>query len=62
MDFDGDGVRDLVVGEFGDGKFPDNQLQVRIEELRKQLQPFNPPRPKMHGWVWLYLRKGASRR
>ncbi len=26
LDFDGDGVRDLLVGEFGDGAFPDEEL------------------------------------
>jgi len=26
IDFDGDGVRDLLVGEFGDGTFPNKEL------------------------------------
>jgi hypothetical protein len=26
LDFDGDGKRDLLVGEFGDGEFPNNEL------------------------------------
>lgn len=26
LDFDGDGLRDLLVGEFGDGDFPDGEL------------------------------------
>jgi hypothetical protein len=32
LDFDGDGVRDLLVGEFGDGKFPDDQLPECLAE------------------------------
>ena len=31
LDFDGDGVRDLLVGEFGDGKFPDDELPACLE-------------------------------
>ena len=30
MDFDGDGVRDLLVGEFGDGAFPNDQLPPNL--------------------------------
>lgn len=30
LDFDGDGVRDLLVGEFGDGKFPDAELPASL--------------------------------
>lgn len=29
MDFDGDGVRDLLVGEFGDGEFPAARLPMQ---------------------------------
>tara|TARA_R110002094_G_scaffold181509_1_gene159399 strand:+ start:4077 stop:4505 length:429 start_codon:yes stop_codon:yes gene_type:complete len=31
-DCDGDGVRDLIVGEFGDGKFPDHELPECLAE------------------------------
>jgi len=31
-DCDGDGVRDLIVGEFGDGKFPDDELPECLSE------------------------------
>lgn len=30
LDFDGDGVRDLLVGEFGDGKFPADELPTNL--------------------------------
>ena len=36
LDFDGDGVRDLLVGEFGDGKFPDDELPDCLEAGWKQ--------------------------
>ena len=29
LDFDGDGVRDLLVGEFGEGAFPDERLPAK---------------------------------
>lgn len=32
IDFDGDGVRDLLVGEFGKGKFPKERLPERLRE------------------------------
>lgn len=32
LDFDGDGVRDLLVGEFGEGAFPDDRLPVATLE------------------------------
>lgn len=32
LDFDGDGVRDLLVGEFGDGDFPDDELPTNLAE------------------------------
>jgi len=32
LDYDGDGVRDLLVGEFGDGKFPDDELPECLTE------------------------------
>ena len=34
MDFDGDGVRDLLVGEFGEGSFPVDRLPDD-EQIRK---------------------------
>ena len=32
IDFDGDGVRDLLVGEFGKGEFPKERLPERLRE------------------------------
>ena len=32
FDIDGDGVRDLLVGEYGDDRFPDSELPVCLEE------------------------------
>lgn len=32
IDFDGDGVRDLLVGEFGEGRFPDECLPADVVE------------------------------
>ncbi|MGE4632865.1 MAG: hypothetical protein AAEJ47_07500 [Planctomycetota bacterium] len=32
IDFDGDGVRDLLVGEFGKGAFPKKRLPERLRE------------------------------
>lgn len=32
LDFDGDGKRDLLVGEFGDGKFPAAELPAALAE------------------------------
>ena len=37
MDFDGDGVRDLLVGEFGTGSFAKERLP---EEYRERKSPF----------------------
>ncbi|MCP3918830.1 MAG: hypothetical protein GY711_25055 [bacterium] len=37
MDFDGDGVRDLLVGEFGEGAFAEERLP---EEHRGRKSPF----------------------
>ena len=31
LDFDGDGVRDLLVGEFGDGEFPPGELPANLK-------------------------------
>ncbi|RUA10331.1 MAG: hypothetical protein DSY81_03755 [Bacillota bacterium] len=36
IDFDGDGVRDLLVGEFGDVDFPVERLPKRLQEAAKK--------------------------
>ena len=36
IDFDGDGVRDLLVGEFGDVDFPIERLPKRLQEAAKK--------------------------
>ncbi|MCR9246777.1 MAG: hypothetical protein NXI31_17220 [bacterium] len=36
IDWDGDGVRDLLVGEFGDGKFPADELPECLNPAWKQ--------------------------
>ena len=36
LDFDGDGVRDLLVGEFGDGEFPPELLPANLKDGWKQ--------------------------
>lgn len=36
IDFDGDGVRDLLVGEFGDVDYPIERLPKRLQEAAKK--------------------------
>lgn len=40
IDFDGDGVKDLLVGEFGDGKFPAAELPDALSEGWKKSDRF----------------------
>lgn len=40
IDFDGDGVRDLLVGEFGDGEFPVDELPADLAAGWKQKGAF----------------------
>jgi len=47
-DFDGDGVRALLVGA----------VRKKWQELNAKL----PPDHEEHGWVWLFLRKDEARR
>ena len=54
LDFDGDGVRDLLVGEFGDGDFPVEQLPARLEQGWKQPDAF------ANGRVRIYKNHGTD--
>jgi len=54
LDFDGDGVRDLLVGEFGDGEFPVNQLPAKLEKGWKQPDAF------ANGRLRIYKNRGTD--
>jgi hypothetical protein len=54
LDFDGDGVRDLLVGEFGDGEFPVDQLPAKLEKGWKQPDAF------ANGRLRIYKNRGTD--
>jgi hypothetical protein len=54
LDFDGDGKRDLLVGEFGDGDFPVEQLPAKLEKGWKQPDAF------ANGRVRIYKNHGTD--
>ena len=55
-DFDGDGVRDLLVGEFGDGKFPAAELPDALDDAWKQGDNF------VHGRLRIYKNHGTNKK
>ena len=54
LDFDGDGVRDLLVGEFGNGEFPVDQLPAKLEEGWKTPDAF------ANGRLRIYKNRGTD--
>lgn len=54
LDFDGDGVRDLLVGEFGDGQFPVEELPAALDEGWKQAGVF------VNGRLRIYRNHGTD--
>ncbi|MFO1078112.1 MAG: hypothetical protein U1E73_10370 [Planctomycetota bacterium] len=55
LDFDGDGVRDLLVGEFGDGEFPAAELPAALSDGWKTPGNF------ANGRVRVYRNVGTDR-
>jgi hypothetical protein len=54
LDFDGDGVRDLLVGEFGDGEFPAAELPANLAEGWKRPDTF------ANGRLRIYRNRGTD--
>lgn len=48
LDFDGDGKKDLLVGEFGDGEFPVAELPAALADGWKQAGNFANGRLRIH--------------
>lgn len=55
LDFDGDGIKDLLVGEFGDGKFPAAELPAALEEGWKKGDNF------ANGRLRIYRNVGSNK-
>jgi hypothetical protein len=55
LDFDGDGVKDLLVGEFGDGEFPVAELPAALDEGWKQPGNF------VNGRLRIYRNHGTNK-
>lgn len=54
LDFDGDGLKDLLVGEFGDGQFPVAELPAALAEGWKQADAF------CNGRLRIYRNRGTD--
>lgn len=54
IDFDGDGIRDLLVGEFGDGEFPVAELPAALSDGWKKPGNF------ANGRVRIYRNVGTN--
>lgn len=56
LDFDGDGKRDLLVGEFGDGRFANDELPEGLSEGWKKNGRF------ANGRVRIYKNRGSNKK
>jgi len=55
LDFDGDGLKDLLVGEFGDGEFPAAELPAALSEGWKKPGNF------VNGRLRIYRNHGTNK-